>query len=351
MENYRTIFKAIVGSQAYGTNTPNSDIDHKFIYIQPESDIYSFKYQEQLSINKDNSGYEIKRFLELLKTANPSTLELLFTPADCIVERTPEFEFIERHRDKFVTKKVLKSFGAYGTTQIQKASGLDKKINWEKNKTERKTPLDFCYYYNNGKTYHLKKFLDDNNLKQEYCGLVALNHFRDCYSLYYSENLEYRGIIFEGKSNDIHLSSIPMGQEPIAIIFYNKDGYSMHCREYKEYQEWLTNRNTQRYIDTKNHGQTIDGKNLLHCRRILNMALEIGEGKGMIIKRPDAQELLKIRHGEVNLQEILEQAQEDIKKLDGLYKACNLPEDVDEEFLNKLLLEIRYFSYKVPQIY
>jgi len=31
------ILRAIVGSQAYGTSTPQSDIDYKGIYAQPET--------------------------------------------------------------------------------------------------------------------------------------------------------------------------------------------------------------------------------------------------------------------------------------------------------------------------
>lgn len=345
--DYKVIYRAIVGSQAYGTAVEGkSDQDEKLVYIQSHADILSFKYQDFLEINKDNCGYEVRRFLELLKTANPTVLELLFGSEDCILEKSSEFDIILKHRDKFLTKQCYHSFGQYGAAQLKKATGLDKKMNWEKQRIERKTPLDFCYYYKEGKTYPLTKFLEENNIKQENCGLIALNHFRDCYTLYYGENKGYRGVVFENKSNDIHLSSIPFGEEAFAIIFYNKDGYSMHCNDYKEYQNWLEKRNTQRYVDVKSHGQKIDSKNLLHCRRLLNMAMEIGQGKGLIVKRPDAEELLKIRRGEVDLQSIINKAKEDIKSLDELFKNADLPDSVDEDFLNELLLEIRYYNFK-----
>lgn len=38
----RTIFKAIVGSQAYGTNIPTSDTDYKGVYMQSEDDLLGF---------------------------------------------------------------------------------------------------------------------------------------------------------------------------------------------------------------------------------------------------------------------------------------------------------------------
>jgi hypothetical protein len=43
------------------------------------------------------------------------------------------------------------------------------------------------------------------------------------------------------------------------IVIYNKDGYSQHCKDYKEYQEWIEKRN-DRYVEVQGHGQRIDGK-------------------------------------------------------------------------------------------
>lgn len=37
----------------------------------------------------------------------------------------------------------------------------------------------------------------------------------------------------------------------------------------------LAERNTQRYVDIQNHGQKIDGKNMLHCIRLLQCANDI----------------------------------------------------------------------------
>ena len=42
---------------------------------------------------------------ELLKTANPTVLELLFLPEDCIIYKHPVFDILIKHRDKFLTKK------------------------------------------------------------------------------------------------------------------------------------------------------------------------------------------------------------------------------------------------------
>jgi hypothetical protein len=69
----------------------------------------------------------------------------------------------------------------------------------------------------------------------------------------------------------------------------------------------LEKRNVARWTEVKGHNQSIDSKNMLHCQRLLDMAIEIAEGKGIIVRRPNADELLKIRRGEVDLTTLIEQ--------------------------------------------
>ena len=124
---------------------------------------------------------------------------------------------------------------------------------------------------------------------------------------------------------------------------FNKEAYSNHCKQYNEYQNWLENRNTQRYVDIQNHQQQIDGKNLLHCRRLLDMAIEIAKESTLHVRRPNAKELLKIRRGEIDLAQFIETASYEIETLDALYAQSSLPDELDFKFVNNLLLEVRSF--------
>lgn len=338
----KIIYKAIVGSQAYGTNTKNSDVDYKGVYAQSVDDLIGFNYKEQIEVSKDECYYEVRRFLQLLQSANPTMLELLYMPDDCIIEKHPAFELIIENKHQFLTKKCLHSFGGYAVAQIKKAKGLDKKLNWEHDKVVRKIPFDFCYVYEDGKTTTLPHYLEKNKLADTKCGLVALNHFKDCYALYYDfdGDLAYRGIISE-KGNEVKLSSVPPNEKPLCIINFNKEGYSSHCKDYVEYETWLKNRNVQRYVDIQHHQQQIDGKNLLHCRRLLDMAKEIATEKTINVRRKNAQELLKIRRGEIDLAEFMQTAEEEIKELTKLFEESDLPNEANTDFVNALLLEVR----------
>src|SRR6185436_19375890 len=153
------IFKAIVGSQSYGTSTPTSDIDYKGIFLASRDELDGFGYKEQVEVGKDECYYEIRRFLQLAQSANPTILELLYSPDDCILSTSPQYELLRKYKDKFLTIQCANSFGGYAIAQIKKAKGLDKKMNYEKSRVVRKTPLEFCYIYENGETKSIKAWL------------------------------------------------------------------------------------------------------------------------------------------------------------------------------------------------
>lgn len=367
------LFLVIRGSHAYGTNIETSDVDYAGVFIQTLDDILGNKYTEQINDDKNDVViYEIRRFLELLGTNNPTVLELLNTPEDCVVYKHPVFDLVLNNKEKFITKICSKSFGGYAKQQISKAKGQDKKQNWEKDKVTRKTPLDFCYLHIGEKSVSLKDYLDRNNLDQKFCGLSNVTHSRDTYALFYDrmsdfkysdkrpkwekflsnlfnkvKSLEFKGVSFEN-SNDIRLSSIPKGLPKsyfIGHISYNKDGYSQHCKDYLSYQEWLEKRNESRWIDVKSHGQKIDGKNMLHCKRLIEMAREIAEGKGINVRRPNAKDLIAIRKGEVDLQTLIDSVEKDIIIIDNLFENSNLPDYVDNELITNLIIKIRKQIY------
>jgi len=380
VENGLILFETIVGSQAYGTQTPTSDIDKKFVYILPQDYILGTGYVEQINVDKDYVGWEIRRFLELMGSNNPTVLELLNSPEDCIVSKHPLFDDIIAHKDDFITKICKDSFGGYARQQIKKAKGLDKKQNWEKDKVTRKDVLDFVYVIEGKKSIPWKVW--NTRYNEKFCGVVNVPNARDLYAVYFdvdanncfnekipehmrevakawrkeegeSMGFGYKGLVKTGEganaaeSNQLRLSSIPKGQTPICNVIYNKDGYTMHCKDYKEYQEWLENRNEARYVETQEHGQRIDGKNMMHCMRLIRMAQEIGAGKGIIVRRPDAQELLSFRRGEVDLTNLIEMADQAIEEMDNIFDNSDLPNKVNPELVNNLLVKIRKEFYGI----
>jgi len=360
-ENNLIIFEAKMGSHAYGTNIPTSDVDIRGIFIQPLEDILKYGYTEQVA-DKTNDivFYELKRFMDLVKSNNPNILELLNAPQDCIIWKSPVYDFILENAQKFITTKCKFTFAGYAIEQIRKARGYNKKMNWEESEMKRKTVLDFCYILDDGKTISLDKWLEQVNefqdfegevLKQNHIGLANIDHAHDLYAMYdLSDTDIISGIVSdEEKANDVQLTSIPKGLEPIAYLTFNKDAYSVHCKKYKEYQTWLTERNEDRFKMNKEHGKNYDSKNMSHCIRLLDMAIEIGSGKGIIVRRSEEHRklLLSIRHGEMEFEDLIKMAESKIELLDRTFDESDLPKTIDEEFIANLGMTIRKKFYNL----
>jgi hypothetical protein len=242
--------------------------------------------------------------------------------------------------------------------------------------------LDFVYVIEGEKSIPWKVWNSEQGFEEKFCGVVNIPNARDIYAVYYdkvaremfSENVSessrnlliklrkelgqpmgfgYKGLINTGEganvaeSNALRLSSIPKGETPICNIVYNKDGYSEHCKDFKSYEDWLVNKNESRWVDVKSHGQKIDGKNMMHCKRLMEMAKEIGEGKGINVRRPNAQELISIRKGEIDLQTLIDSVEEEIKEVYRIFEESNLPDEIDKTFINNLIINIRKNIYKL----
>ena len=341
------LIECISGSTAYNLNLPHSDIDIKGVFVLPKSLFYGLKYTSQVNDQKnDVVFYELKRFVELLCKNNPNLLEMLSMPEDMIVYKHPLFNLIKP--EYFISKLCKQTFAGYATTQIRKARGLNKKIVNPMDK-ERKSVLDFCYIAIGQGSMPVKKWLAKKGWRQENCALVNIANMQNLYALFYDlqSNLAYKGIVqSETGSNDVSLSSVPKNSKPETLLFFNKDGYKKYCKDYKEYWDWVNKRNEARYENTLAHGKNYDAKNMMHTFRLLDMATEIAKTGQVIVKRPNREELLKIRSGHYSYDYLVKKANEKLRDIESLYKKSYLPVKPDLDKANELLIEIREAFYK-----
>ena len=158
----------------------------------------------------------------------------------------------------------------------------------------------------------------------------------------------YSGIVHPDeidKTNEVRLSSIPKGEKPICFISFNKDAYASHCREYKEWSDWKKNRNQTRYNDNK--GYNFDAKNMCELVRLIHTGIELARDGVYNVERTwDRDFLLDIKHHKKTYEEIMTYVNKKRTEFDELIKTCALPESVDKEKVNKLLIEVRKEIYK-----
>lgn len=385
IENKGIAYKFIRGSQLYGTALPDgkSDIDYGGVYIAPTEILLGLpeNYEPQVSDEKhDTTYYELGRWVELLMKANPNALESLFVPDDKVIGKIhPAIQLIIDNKELFLTKEAIKSTSGYANSQIKRATGHNKKcVNPV---TEKKEVLDFCYTFKGQGSQSMKDYLSEHGLFQKYCGLVNIPNMKDVYGVYYDfaahlkfeknirSNVElitwiheefgceyydkindrrknvnffgYSGIVHpDGKSNEVRLSSIPKGEIPICFMTYNQQGYESHCKKYKEYQEWLEKRNETRYASNGN--SNYDRKNMGHTIRLLHMGKELAENKGFnVVRTWDREMILDIRNGKYTYEEIMEYAKGVYDDMLKAYDTCTLPDTVDKEKVNELLIKAR----------
>jgi hypothetical protein len=341
------LLKCISGSQAYGLALPHSDTDIKGVFIQPKKEFYGLTYIDQIN-NETNDimYYEIKKFVDLLLKNNPNILELLSTPDDCVLHRHPAMNLLKP--EMFLSKLCNQTFGQYAYAQIKKARGLNKKILNPLDR-KRKTVLDFCHVVKGQGSFPVTEWLAEQGYVQEDCGLVKIDHMRDMYALYHQSlsDRRFSGIFSGEDADEVSLSSVPEGIQPKCILYFNKDGYSVYCKEYRQYWDWVELRNEERYENTVSHGKNYDAKNMMHLFRLLNMAEEIARYKKVNVRRPEREYLLKVRAGEFSYEDLLKEAEDKIEIVDDLFKKSNLPEQPDHEAADRLLVQIREVIYRL----
>lgn len=204
----------------------------------------------------------------------------------------------------------------------------------------------------------MKKSTDDNEkLKLEedlkkchMCNMVEFimdfYHLNDMFALrdwYYEQSpIGYKGIVNEkGTSNELRLSSVAKDERPVCYMTYNKNAFSSHCKDYKEYKDWEKNRNPVRYLQNK--GKQFDRKNVAHAIRLMHMGIEIARGEGVKVDRTniDRDFIMNIRNGNSSYEDIISYLENKKIEMEDAMTSSTLPEKIDIEKINNLLIEIR----------
>ena len=160
----------------------------------------------------------------------------------------------------------------------------------------------------------------------------------------------YTGIVSPNfDSNEIRFSSVKKGDKPICFMTYNANAYATHCKKYKEYEEWKEHRNKARY-ESNMEGEMsgdpdmkYDCKNMMHCFRLMAMAKEIAEGKGVILDRTgiDRDFLLDVRNRKYGYSVLQEKMLALKDEMDKAIENSTIKDEIDREKVNELLLNLR----------
>lgn len=82
----------------------------------------------------------------------------------------------------------------------------------------------------------------------------------------------------------------------------------------------------------------------MHCRRLLNVALEIAEKGTFTVLRPEAKDLIEIRRGNIEIEDIMKGLENDKNKILEYFKSSKLSETVDQKLIENYLIEMRNYE-------
>ncbi|GAA0496819.1 nucleotidyltransferase [Paractinoplanes deccanensis] len=117
-----TILGVVVGSRAYGLAVPGSDHDRRGVYAAPTR---LFWRLDKPPTHRDGPrdeefSWEIERFCTLALQANPTVLEVLWSPL--VVTLTADGEDLRSVRHAFLSRRVADTYGSYARDQLTRVA-------------------------------------------------------------------------------------------------------------------------------------------------------------------------------------------------------------------------------------
>ena len=338
-DNPIVLFRGIVGSRAYGTQNANSDMDVRGIFVVPSAE-YARLAQPPKQVadeRNDRTYYSLVRFCELMSEANPTTIEMLFLPDDCIMKTSPAHSMLVDNRGLFVTQKAVDSHLSYALSQIKKARGTNKRV-WNPWPEEPPQAEDYCLFLGDAKGRAVPVRETEVNLAS--CKVTRLvgNRAADMFALYDygapTGGIFHGGMLVETGAADLDR------EKRIGILIYNEQAFNSAKRQHHEYWDWRRNRNESRWTAQERGQIDYDAKNMMHLVRLLLSGENIVK-TGEPIVRFDGERLetlLSIRRGEWKFDEIMAFA--DAKKSVIEAGKGSLPPDCDTEKVDELIASV-----------
>ena len=136
------------------------------------------------------------------------------------------------------------------------------------------------------------------------------------------------------------------GDANVMDLVAREKRYKAALDAWNSHERWKSERNQKRAVLEAEHGY--DTKHGMHLVRLLRMCREILEGQGVIVRRPDAKELLAIRAGEWPYEKLVEWAEQQDAEMQTLYNESTLRHAPDIAKLNDLCVQAQEMFWSTP---
>lgn len=230
------------GSHAYGTSTPESDVDIRGVFCAP----LIYKVSPWLSCNEvsvpdeeDTKYYEFVKFLSLVVDQNPNIVETLWVDNNSVIKSSEAYEYLVSRRNDLLSSKVAFTYSGYAVSQLNRIKNHGKWIN---NPQPEKPPMqqDYIKMLQN---FNEEKILKFDVLKYEKDHFFV-HYGNDVYGIYAGKGerlFDNAGCIVNKFESNNHELGVPM-----FLVKYVKEEYKKDKEAHKNYWTWVKNRNEKR---------------------------------------------------------------------------------------------------------
>lgn len=364
--NNNLIFLMKTGSQAYGTTTPESDIDYGGVCMPSINVLLGIdefdqdnKWVDDFGQKVDKIIYSVNKAINLLMENNPNMMDYLCSPEHAVIYRHDLWKKVQDNAHLFISKKTYKSYLGYATSQLNRIETHRKYLlnpPTLKSRNDFGLPEHTVFPETQYKTIMriASEFIDPSNQDEfrkemEYMldtngafiikRFVGANSLQDAIEMFKTRQDQYLRMI---GSLSTHLLA-----DEYKNIAKTELSYMNNVRDYERYLEWDRDRNEKRKELERKCGY--DAKHASHCIRLTRMALEIMEGKGINVDRRliDADELLDIRLGNWTYQQVIDLAKDLQNKAHIAAKNCDLIDVPDRDAVINLQKNIMTEYYNI----
>lgn len=320
MDRSNIIVKSVFGSHLYGTSTPESDQDFKVVFMPTWEQIVlnrvprianestGLAHMKNTNKDKDTEIFSIYEFVRLACDGQTAQMDMLHTPKELLIHTSPIWEEIVANREKFYSKNIV-SFCGYAKTQATKYSVKGDRMNCAKK------VLD---WFNNALTI--------SRATTGYADMPMSDS--DLSTFPTDEHIIFHPGTFDPKGNKI----MPMYEvcnrklTVSASLLYNK---AIVKKFYDDYGARAKQAAT-------NEGA--DWKAFSHAFRAVYQAIELFKNGTMTMPRPEAEFLLKVKTGQLEMKNLVPMLDDLLEQANQLRATSTLPEQPDREFWDKFLI-------------